>query len=52
VWRDSAVQARVATGAELDRLAGALAEVAHGADESEGEGAIAWELCQLAYQRA
>ena len=54
VWRDSAVQARVATGPELDRLAGALAEVADGAAEGEveGEGAIAWELRQLAWQRA
>jgi SAM-dependent methyltransferase len=51
VWRDNAVQARVATGAELDRLAGALAEVADGAAEGEGEGAIAWELRQLAWQR-
>jgi len=48
VWRDSAVQARVATEAELDRLAGALAGVADG----EGEGTIAWELRQLAWQRA
>jgi trans-aconitate 2-methyltransferase len=50
VWRDSAVQARVASGAELDRLAGALAKVADGA--AEGEGAIAWELRQLAWRRA
>ena len=49
VWRDSAVQARVASGAELDRLAGALAKVADGA--AEGEGAIAWELRQLAWRR-
>jgi trans-aconitate 2-methyltransferase len=52
VWRDSAVQTRVATGPELDRLAGALAEVADGAAEGEGEGTIAWELRQLAWQRA
>jgi trans-aconitate 2-methyltransferase len=52
VWRDSAVQARVASAAELDRLAGALAEVTDGAAGSEGEGAIAWELRQLAWQRA
>jgi SAM-dependent methyltransferase len=51
VWRDSAVQARVATGAELDRLADALAEVAHGADQGAAEGTIAWELRQLAWQR-
>jgi SAM-dependent methyltransferase len=43
VWRDRAVQARVATGKELDHLATALAEVA--------DGAITWELRQLAFQR-
>ncbi|HEV3497911.1 MAG TPA: hypothetical protein VHA34_16335, partial [Actinomycetes bacterium] len=43
VWRDNAVGAGVATRAELDRLATALAEV--------DDGEIAWELRQLAFRR-
>jgi trans-aconitate 2-methyltransferase len=43
VWRDNAVSAGVATQADLDHLATALAEVT--------DGAIAWELRQLAFQR-
>jgi trans-aconitate 2-methyltransferase len=48
VWRADAVRAGVAADAELDRLAGGLAAVAAG----EAEGTIAWELRQLAFQRA
>jgi len=47
VWRDHAVSARVATEADLDRLATGLATVATGS----AEGTIAWELRQLAFQR-
>ena len=47
VWRDEAVRCGVATGADLDRLAVGLAEVAAG----RVEGTIAWELRQLVLQR-
>jgi trans-aconitate 2-methyltransferase len=48
VWRDDAVSAEVATEAGLDRLATGLATVATGS----ADGTIAWELRQLAFQRA
>jgi SAM-dependent methyltransferase len=48
VWRADAVRAGVAAPAKLDRLAVELAAVAAG----EAEGAITWELHQLAFQRA
>jgi trans-aconitate 2-methyltransferase len=48
VWRGEAVRAGVAADADLDRLAGGLAAVA----AEEAEGTIAWELRQLAFQRA
>jgi hypothetical protein len=48
VWRADAVRAGVAAPAKLDRLAVELAAVAAG----EAEGAITWELRQLAFQRA
>jgi hypothetical protein len=48
VWRADAVRAGVAAPAKLDRLAVELAAVAAG----EAEGAINWELRQLAFQRA
>ena len=43
VWRHEAVKTGVATGPDLDELAGALAEV--------DSGTIAWELRQLAFRR-
>ena len=48
VWREDAVRSGLAADAELDRLAGALAAVAAG----PAAGTIAWELRQLAFQRA
>jgi trans-aconitate 2-methyltransferase len=48
VWRGQAVRAGVATGEQLDRLAGDLAAVAEG----RVEGSIRWELRQLVLQRA
>jgi trans-aconitate 2-methyltransferase len=48
VWRGQAVSSGVATDAGLDRLADGLAAVAAGT----AEGTIAWELRQLAFQRA
>jgi trans-aconitate 2-methyltransferase len=48
VWREEAVRCGVAAEAELDRLAAGLAAVAAG----EVEGTIAWELRQLAFERA
>jgi trans-aconitate 2-methyltransferase len=48
VWREDAVRSGLAAPAELDRLAGELAEVAAG----RVGGTIAWELRQLAFQRA
>jgi SAM-dependent methyltransferase len=48
VWRNDAVRSGLAAPAELNRLAGELAAVAAG----EVEGAIAWELRQLAFQRS
>ena len=48
VWCGEAVRAGVATGEQLDRLAGDLAAVADG----EGEGSIRWELRQLVLERA
>jgi hypothetical protein len=48
VWRDDAAVSGVATEAALDRLAADLAAVAAGT----AEGTIAWELRQLAFQRA
>jgi trans-aconitate 2-methyltransferase len=47
VWRNDAVRSGLAAPAELNRLAGELAAVAAG----EVEGAIAWELRQLAFRR-
>ena len=46
--REDAVRSGLAAPAELDRLAGELAEVAAG----RVGGTIAWELRQLAFQRA
>jgi trans-aconitate 2-methyltransferase len=48
VWRDDAVRSGLAAPTELDRLAGELAAVVAG----QAEGTIAWELRQLAFQRA
>jgi len=48
VWRDSAVDAAIATEAALDRLAADLHAVATGSSA----GTITWELRQLAFQRA
>ena len=47
MWRNDAVRSGLAAPAELNRLAGELAAVAAG----EVEGAIAWELRQLAFRR-
>jgi trans-aconitate 2-methyltransferase len=48
VWRGDAAGSGVATGADLDRLAADLAAVAAGT----ADGTIAWELRQLAFERA
>ena len=48
VWRGDAVRSGLAVPVELERLAGELAAVAAG----EVGGTIAWELRQLAFQRA
>jgi hypothetical protein len=48
VWRDDAARSGLAAPASLDRLAGELVAVAAG----RAEGTIAWELRQLAFQRA
>ena len=48
VWRGDAVRSGLAVPVELERLAGELAGVAAG----EVGGTIAWELRQLAFQRA
>jgi trans-aconitate 2-methyltransferase len=48
VWRDNAVDAGIVTGAALARLAADLHVVASGSSA----GTIAWELRQLAFQRA
>jgi trans-aconitate 2-methyltransferase len=48
VWRGDGVRSGVATEAALDRLAADLAAVTAGT----AEGTIAWELRQLAFQRA
>jgi hypothetical protein len=47
-WREDAVGSGVAAAEELDRLADGLAAVAAG----RAGGSIAWELRQLAFQRA
>jgi len=48
VWRDNAVDAGIATGAALARLAADLHVVASGSSA----GTITWELRQLAFQQA